>query len=185
MSLSLNDRTKQILIAILSGAGIGCLLLAGLWFFNQNQNQPFFAKSSSNFQPAAAEISIEEMMKSLPSPSALPSTLPTENIPQPSPNAYQSPTIANGGCLGGDRAFVTAETNNFLIYICGNDRPTNYVGIAKNGGGNILLPVSYSQDNRFTITNKNVTYILTSQDLTISQNGKTIQIDPIISYQKN
>ncbi len=91
MSLSINDRTKQIIIAILSGAGIGCLLLAGLWFFNQNQKQPFFAKSSSNSQPATAGISIEEMMKNLPSPTPLPS----ESIPQPSAIIAQSPVVTN------------------------------------------------------------------------------------------
>jgi serine/threonine-protein kinase len=94
MSLTINDRTKQIIIALLSGAGFGCLLLGGLWLFNQNQQQPFFAKITPNPQPSDPGISIDDMIKKLPSPSASPSTFPIENIPQPSPNAYQSPTVS-------------------------------------------------------------------------------------------
>jgi hypothetical protein len=193
MSITTSNRVKQILIAILSGAGLGCLLLAGLWVFNRDRQQPLFAKLTPNFQPISSGISIDEMMKNLPSPSPILSTsvspFPTENIPQPSPNTYQSPTISSSattsGCLGSDRVFVRAETNNFLIYICGNDRPTNYVGIAKNGGGNISLPISQFQDDRFIVTNNNVSYIVTPQYLTITQNGRTIQTDPIVSYRKN
>jgi hypothetical protein len=95
------------------------------------------------------------------------------------------PILASENCPEGDRSFVTAETNNFLIYICGNNQPTNYLGIAKNGSGNISLPLSGFQSDRFTVKNNNITYILTPQYLTITQNGKTIQRDPIVSYNKN
>jgi hypothetical protein len=59
------------------------------------------------------------------------------------------------------------------------------VGIAKNGGGNISLPISQFQDDRFIVTNNNVSYIVTPQYLTITQDGGTIQTDPIVSYRKN
>jgi hypothetical protein len=95
------------------------------------------------------------------------------------------PILASENCPEGDRSFVTAETKNFLIYICGNNQLTNYLGIAKNGNGNISLPLSGSQRDRFTVKNNNITYILTLQYLTITENGKTIQRDPIFSYNKN
>jgi hypothetical protein len=75
------------------------------------------------------------------------------------------PILANESCPEGDRSFVTAETKNFLIYICGNNQPTNYLGIAKNGSGNISLPLSRFQSDRFTVKHQNITYILTPQYL--------------------
>jgi serine/threonine-protein kinase len=98
MFLTTSDRIKQIIIALLSGAGIGGLLLGGLWLFNHNQKQPLFARVNPNPQPSSSGISIDEMMKKLPSPSSIssPSALPfpTENIPQPSATAYQSPIVS-------------------------------------------------------------------------------------------
>ncbi|HEY9852373.1 MAG TPA: hypothetical protein V6D28_23070 [Leptolyngbyaceae cyanobacterium] len=74
----------------------------------------------------------------------------------------------------GGSQFVSAETRRFLIYICGGDEPNTYVGMAKNGGNGITLPLqSYTRD-RFVAVNANTSYTLTRTELIVRQNGRVI-----------
>lgn len=75
----------------------------------------------------------------------------------------------------GGSQFVTAETANFYIYICGGDLPNTYVGVAKNlKTGSIVLPLqSYSKD-QFVAVNGNVRYTLTRHQLIVTRQGKII-----------
>lgn len=72
--------------------------------------------------------------------------------------------------------FVSAETKSFFIYICGGDNPHDYVGIAKNGGNAITLPLkSISKDGRtFVAVNGNTSYTLTKNQLIVKQNERVI-----------
>lgn len=70
--------------------------------------------------------------------------------------------------------FVRAETKNFFVYICGGDLPHTYVGIAKNGRGNITLPLRTVENDRFVAVNGNHRYTLTRNKLTVTRNGRTI-----------
>ncbi|GFE70074.1 hypothetical protein [Chroococcus sp. FPU101] len=75
----------------------------------------------------------------------------------------------------GGSEFVTAETANFYIYICGGDLPNTYFGVAKNSKtGGIILPLqSYSKD-QFVAVNGNVRYTLTRHQLIVTRQGKVI-----------
>lgn len=74
----------------------------------------------------------------------------------------------------GGSQFVSAETRRFLVYICGGDLPNTYVGIAKNGGNGITLPLrSYTRD-RFVAVNGDTTYTLTRTELIVTQNRRVI-----------
>lgn len=74
----------------------------------------------------------------------------------------------------GGSLFVTAETPRYLVYICGGDNPNTYVGISKNGGNGINVPLrSYTRD-RFVAVNGTTTYTLTRTQLTVTQNGRVI-----------
>ncbi|MFB2933647.1 hypothetical protein ACE1B6_00035 [Aerosakkonemataceae cyanobacterium BLCC-F154] len=74
----------------------------------------------------------------------------------------------------GGSQFVSAETKNYLVYICGGDNPNTYVGMAKNGGNSISLPLqSYSRD-RFVAVNGDTRYTLTRTELIVTQNGRVI-----------
>jgi LCCL domain len=88
-----------------------------------------------------------------------------------------------GNCQDDDRAFVIAETRNFFVSICGKNKPSYYIGTAKDTGSSIRLSVSSSSAKKYTIKNRGVAYVLTPQSLTITQNGKVLQQDPIISSQ--
>jgi ARC6-like, IMS domain len=75
-----NNRSRQIIIATISGAGIGCLLLGGLWVFNQSQS--LLVKSNTSSRPTTTGISVDEMLKSY--PAASPAASINAAIPQPS-----------------------------------------------------------------------------------------------------
>jgi hypothetical protein len=199
MFLIKNFQKSRISLAIISGSGIGLLLLGGFWVFNMNLKQALLSQKQSSpqaiiYSPSPTIIGVpaqnENRPAVSPSPSTIPSTTPlAPGLPIPQVESSQpSPIIdrtqtTNSNCPSGKKTFVTAETKNFLIYICGDDRPTEYIGMAKNGGSSISLPVSAAEPDRFTIKNKNVTYILTPQFLTITENGKTLQQDSIKAYR--
>lgn len=75
----------------------------------------------------------------------------------------------------GGSQFVTAETNNFFVYICGGDLPNTYVGVAKNRNrGGIILPLRSYTNDRFVAVNGSVRYTLTRNELIVTQNGRVI-----------
>ncbi|WP_341527954.1 hypothetical protein WKK05_00940 [Nostoc sp. UHCC 0302] len=81
----------------------------------------------------------------------------------------------------GGSQFVTAETKNFLVYICGGDLPNTYVGYAKNGTtGGVILPLRNYSNNRFVAVNGNVRYVLTRKELTVTKNGRVIVCEKAI-----
>ncbi len=80
---------------------------------------------------------------------------------------------------GNSSEFVHAETENFDVYICGSDFPHVYVGRAKNGNGEITVPlVQTSKRNTYVALNENYPniyrYVLTPDRLTVTKNGRTI-----------
>jgi hypothetical protein len=86
-------------------------------------------------------------------------------------------------CPPNKKTFATAETNNFFLYICGVSSPTNYVGVSKSNKKSISLPLESS--NPFIARNGDYTYTVTSQFLTITEKGKIIKKQPVISYSVN
>jgi hypothetical protein len=78
--------------------------------------------------------------------------------------------------------FIHAETKSFDVYICGGDLPHLYVGVAKENGNKIMLPLQSSQDSReFTAINSDqnnsYTYILNQKFLTVLKNGNPIVVE--------
>lgn len=71
-------------------------------------------------------------------------------------------------CPNGQTMFVRAETQNFFIYICSE----NYIGIAKNGSGNITLPLVKTKANFFISVNHGIYYRLTNKELTVLKYSK-------------
>jgi len=75
--------------------------------------------------------------------------------------------------------FVHAETHNFDVYICGDNFPHVYVGRAKNGNGEITIPLAQTSNrNTYVALNEDYPniyrYVLTPHQLTVTKNGKTI-----------
>jgi hypothetical protein len=94
----------------------------------------------------------------------------------------------NAGCPESESVYVAAETKNFLVFICGSDEPYTYVGVAKNGKGNITLPLqSYNpqggpEASRFVAFNRNTRYVLTRNELRVTQGNRTIVRERIIRW---
>jgi hypothetical protein len=86
------------------------------------------------------------------------------------------PVPQSGGCPSRQIQFFQAETQNYIVYICGQTAkyPDTYTGIAKNGNGKITLPLLQAKPDFFAAVNDNVTYTLNSNYLTILQGEKPI-----------
>lgn len=74
----------------------------------------------------------------------------------------------------GGSQFISAETKNYLVYICGGDNPNTYVGIAKNAGNMVSLPLQSSSNDQFVAVNGDTRYTLTRTQLTVTQKGRVI-----------
>lgn len=74
----------------------------------------------------------------------------------------------------GGSQFVSAETKNYLVYICGGDNPNTYVGMAKNGGNSISLPLQTVARDRFVAVNGDTRYTLTRTELIVTQKGRVL-----------
>jgi hypothetical protein len=97
-------------------------------------------------------------------------------------NNISSPKTASiSSCPNGKKTFVTAETTNFLLYICGQNTPTDYVGVSKSTKKSIFLPLK--SGNQFVAKNGEYTYTVTRQFLTIAEGRNIVKKEPIISYQ--
>lgn len=83
-------------------------------------------------------------------------------------------TFSARGCRNRESTFVTAETANYVVSICGGDLPNTYIGESKNGTGRIRLPLQRYGRDRFIAVNGNTRYVLTRNELRVTQNGQTI-----------
>jgi hypothetical protein len=82
-------------------------------------------------------------------------------------------------CPDRSQQFVSGETASFNIYICGQNRPTQYVGVAKNNGSSIRLNLSSSSRGKYVARNGTTAYTVTRKSLTITQNGRVLQTQPL------
>jgi hypothetical protein len=89
-------------------------------------------------------------------------------------------------CRKGESTFLTMETKNFWISICGGDNPDSYVGVNKKNRQSIRLPLK-DFDPRgtfFHAVNKDVDYILAQTPkgkfLTVSKANRELLREPVI-----
>jgi hypothetical protein len=83
-------------------------------------------------------------------------------------------TVASN-CPDRTQQFVAGETDSFNIYICGQNRPTQYVGIAKDTGSSIRLNLASSSNGKYVARNGITAYTVTRNNLKITQNGRLLQ----------
>ncbi|NJL01337.1 MAG: hypothetical protein HC838_05260 [Spirulinaceae cyanobacterium RM2_2_10] len=69
-------------------------------------------------------------------------------------------SIDHNYCETNESVFMAVATENFWLNICGGDLPNHYVGVSKNGGDRIRLPLSdYDpQGTKFTANNGAIRY---------------------------
>lgn len=96
-----------------------------------------------------------------------------------------SSTLAAVQICSSERRWATAETKHYKVYICGKRTPAEYIGVAKDGSGNISLPISSYTDDVYTAKKNGHTYILDMKKLQLVitlPNGKH-SIEKVIHTQ--
>jgi hypothetical protein len=104
-----------------------------------------------------------------------------DNVPTASiPDTPSQPTeTVASNCPDRSQQFVAGETDSFNIYICGQNQPTQYVGIAKDNGAAIRLNLALASKGKYTARNGSTAYTVTRNSLTITQNGRVLQTQPL------
>lgn len=83
----------------------------------------------------------------------------------------------------GSRTYVRAETKGFYVNICGNSSgPTRYVGSGK-GGQVLVIPLKSYGSGKYVAVSGTIRYTLTSSYLKVTQNGRTIVNQKVISWR--
>ncbi len=104
-----------------------------------------------------------------------------------------SAIAANGkplarGCPDGNTTFVEAETQSFIVFICGENIPNSYVAVARNGNDKITLPLQSDnahgeiQDSQYIAVKGDIRYLLTCKVLRVSRDGKTVVKEKILRW---
>lgn len=93
-------------------------------------------------------------------------------------------------CHEGESLFVSAETEDYWVNICGGDLPHTYVGINKRNGNSIRLPLdTYDDDGRyFEAINGDVLYLLIRDTprgsfLTVIQGDRELLRQEILQWE--
>jgi hypothetical protein len=108
-----------------------------------------------------------------------------DNLPTELTTSTPSKTreIVASNCPDRSQQFVAGETDSFNIYICGQNRPTQYVGIAKDTGSSISLNLASSSNGKYVARNGSTFYTVTRNSLKITQNGRLLQTQPFRASQ--
>ncbi len=93
-------------------------------------------------------------------------------------------------CRSGESLFMSIETQDFWVNICGGDLPGSYVGVDKSTGNAIRLPLK-DYDPRggyFEAVNGDYTYLVVFNTpkgsfLTVTQGSRELLRQPIVNWE--
>lgn len=86
-------------------------------------------------------------------------------------------------CGSGSTTYVKAETKRYHVNICGDSNsPKLYVGSSKTGQA-IVLPLKSYSSGQYVATSGNIKYTLNSRYLTVTQNGRIIRREAVLSWR--
>jgi hypothetical protein len=86
-------------------------------------------------------------------------------------------------CGQGLTTYAKAETKGYYVNICGDSNgPNRYLGAGKSGQA-IVLPLQSYSSGKYTAVSGNIRYTLTSSYLTVTQRGRTILKQQVISWR--
>lgn len=111
-----------------------------------------------------------------------------KNLSRKSPQLVTQNQVKNY-CKPEESLFLSAETKNFWLNICGGDLPHYYVGVSKKNGKRIRLPLDDydSKGDYFSAYNGNVNYLIIFNTpkghfLTVTEGKKELFREPLISW---
>lgn len=88
-------------------------------------------------------------------------------------------------CGNGSITFARIQTKGYYVNICGNaNGPNTYLGAGKSGQA-IVLPLESYSTGKFIAVSGNIRYIVTPNYLTVTQSGRTILKQRVISSNWN
>jgi hypothetical protein len=112
-----------------------------------------------------------------------PQSSDSEIDPVPTASTTDTPSRSTetvvSNCPDRSQQFVAGETDSFNIYICGQNRPTQYIGIAKDNGASIRLNLASASKGKYVAKNGTTAYTVTRNSLKITQNGRVLQTQPL------
>jgi hypothetical protein len=83
----------------------------------------------------------------------------------------------------GGTTYVRAETKGFYVNICGTSNGgKQWVGSGK-GGQALVIPLRSSSGGKYVAVSGNIRYTLTSSSLVVTQKGRTILNQRVISWR--
>ena len=86
-------------------------------------------------------------------------------------------------CGNGSTTYARAETKGYYVNICGDSNgPDRYLGAGKSGQA-IILPLQSHNSGKYIAASGNIRYILTSSYLVVTQGGRTILKQRVISWK--
>jgi hypothetical protein len=88
-------------------------------------------------------------------------------------------------CPDGETLLNEALTRSFIVYICGNNSPLNYIAIARGSNRRIIVPLSNSKsqaENKYVAVQGDTSYVLTRNVLRVSQNGQIVVKEKVLRW---
>lgn len=92
-------------------------------------------------------------------------------------------------CPQGENVLIEAVTKSFIVYICGNDKPGSYVGVARMGNEKVTLPLQNlkpdgaTQKQNYVAVNGDTRFLLTRESLEIVVGDKIVVREKVLRWQ--
>ncbi len=138
------------------------IALLNIWIEGDQKFRNINVNSSGKLSPQSSDSEVDNV--------------PTASITD---TPSQPPATVANNCPDRSQQFVAGETDSFNIYICGQNRPTQYVGVAKDTGSSIRLNLASSSKGKYVAKNGTTAYTVTRNSLKITQNGRVLQTQPL------
>jgi hypothetical protein len=91
-------------------------------------------------------------------------------------------------CPEGEKLLNEAVTRSFIVYICGNNSPLNYIVIARSNNSRIIVPLNNSKSegevtkDKYVAVQGDTSYALTRDVLRVSQNGQLVIKEKVLRW---
>lgn len=108
------------------------------------------------------------------------------------PPASASPTADSQGyvdstarCVSPDTAVAFGSTDSSRVAICKTPAGQyQYRGVRVRDGAKLIVPASKSSDGAYVATDDGITYNMTAQSLTVSQDKQTIRQESMVDFHE-
>jgi hypothetical protein len=94
----------------------------------------------------------------------------------------------NQVCPEGENLLNEAVTRSFIVYICGNNSPLNYIAIARSNNNRTIIPLNNAKSqgevskDKYIAVQGSTSYTLTRDVLRVSQNGQIVIKEKVLRW---